>query len=85
MPYYLHLELQEHYNHKKDESSKKSDEGHAVKYTIAADGEVTKISEFTLGEANYILLKSKNYKSIFISKSLMFLYRLFIFFIYLYP
>lgn len=27
-----------------------TDEGHAVKYSIAADGEVTKLSEFTLGE-----------------------------------
>ena len=26
-----------------------TDEGHAVKYSIAADGEVTKLSEFTLG------------------------------------
>lgn len=35
-----------------------TDEGHAVKYTIAADGEVTKMSEFTLGEANYTLPKA---------------------------
>ena len=27
-----------------------TNEGHAVKYSIAADGEVTKLSEFTLGE-----------------------------------
>ena len=27
-----------------------TDEGHAVKYSIATDGEVTKLSEFTLGE-----------------------------------
>ena len=27
-----------------------TDKGHAVKYSIAADGEVTKLSEFTLGE-----------------------------------
>ena len=27
-----------------------TDEGHAVKYSIAANGEVTKLSEFTLGE-----------------------------------
>ena len=35
-----------------------TDEGHAVKYTIDTDGEVTKISEFTLGEANYTLPKA---------------------------
>ena len=35
-----------------------TDEGHAVKYAIAADGEVTKLSEFTLGEANYTLPKA---------------------------
>lgn len=35
-----------------------TDEGHAVKYTIATDGEVTKMSEFTLGEANYTLPKA---------------------------
>ena len=35
-----------------------TDEGHAVKYNIAADGEVTKMSEFTLGEANYTLPKA---------------------------
>lgn len=35
-----------------------TDEGHAVKYSIAADGEVTKMSEFTLGEANYTLPKA---------------------------
>ena len=35
-----------------------TDKGHAVKYTIATDGEVTKISEFTLGEANYTLPKA---------------------------
>lgn len=33
-----------------------TDEGHAVKYSIAADGEVTKLSEFTLGE--YTLSKA---------------------------
>lgn len=27
-----------------------TDEGHAVKYSIVTDGEVTKLSEFTLGE-----------------------------------
>lgn len=27
-----------------------TDEGHAVKYSIATDGEVTKLSEFTLGK-----------------------------------
>ena len=30
-----------------------TDEGHAVKYSIAADGEVTKLSEFTLGEYTF--------------------------------
>lgn len=35
-----------------------TDEGHAVKYTIDTDGEVTKMSEFTLGEANYTLPKA---------------------------
>ena len=35
-----------------------TDKGHAVKYTIATDGEVTKMSEFTLGEANYTLPKA---------------------------
>lgn len=30
-------------------------EGHAVKYTISADGEVVKEEEFTLGESNYVL------------------------------
>lgn len=35
-----------------------TDEGHAVKYSIAADGEVTKMSEFTLGEINYTLPKA---------------------------
>lgn len=35
-----------------------TDKGHAVKYTIASDGEVTKMSEFTLGEANYTLPKA---------------------------
>ena len=35
-----------------------TDKGYAVKYTIATDGEVTKMSEFTLGEANYILPKA---------------------------
>lgn len=35
-----------------------TDEGHAVKYSIAADGEVTKMSEFTLGEANCTLPKA---------------------------
>lgn len=35
-----------------------TDEGHAVKYSIAADGEVIKMSEFTLGEANYTLPKA---------------------------
>jgi len=35
-----------------------TDEGHAVKYSIAADGEVTKLSEITLGEANYTLPKA---------------------------
>ena len=33
-----------------------TNEGHAVKYSIAADGEVTKLSEFTLGE--YTLSKA---------------------------
>lgn len=32
-----------------------TDEGHAVKYSISADGEVTKLSEFTLGESTYVL------------------------------
>lgn len=32
-----------------------TDEGHAVKYTIAADGEVTKMSEFTLKDYSYTL------------------------------
>lgn len=35
-----------------------TDEGHAVKYTIDTNGEVTKMSEFTLGEANYTLPKA---------------------------
>ena len=36
-----------------------TDDGHAVKYSIAADGEVTKMSEFTLGEDNnYTLPKA---------------------------
>ena len=35
-----------------------TDKGHAEKYTIASDGEVTNMSEFTLGEANYTLPKA---------------------------
>ena len=35
-----------------------TDEGHAVKYSIAADGEITKMSEFTLGETSYTLPKA---------------------------
>ena len=32
-----------------------TDEGHAVKYSISIDGEVTKVSEFTLKDYTYIL------------------------------
>ena len=32
-----------------------TDEGHAVKYSISAEGEVSKISEFTLKDPNYSL------------------------------